>query len=330
MFFEQEYYFSGFIFVALLGVLFWAYTKRKKRIRNLLGDRALIANLTKNYNHGGFLLKNFLLIAAFAGLLFCIANLQKPGGTANITRNGLDIICILDVSKSMLANDIQPSRLDRAKHFLVTLEERMPENKYGLILFAGNAYLQSPLSSDLVHTRLLIENAEPASVPSGGSKLGEALSLCGKAFYGKDRKYKVAIVVSDGESHDANSYQMARELKDSGILVYTIGMGTTNGSAIPDMEHNDFKKDLSGHTVITKLTETILKGIAEISQGRYFYFTDTESVIGNLKKEFATLGSKKIIDQTFVQYTSFYYWFAIFSFLCIVASFFVPLTRKNV
>jgi Ca-activated chloride channel family protein len=329
MFFEQEYYFSGLFSIALLLFLFIWYVKRKKRIRNLLGDPALIGNLTRNYNHTGFLLKNFLLIAALAGLIFCIANLQKPGGMANITRNGLDIILILDVSSSMLANDIQPSRLDRAKHLLVALEDQLPENKYGLILFAGNAYLQSPLSSDLIHTRLLIENAAPASVPTPGSKLSEALSLCGKAFYGKDRKYKVAIVVSDGESHDDNSIQTAHQLKDSGIIVYTIGMGTRNGSAIPDMEHNDFKKDAAGKTVITKLEDNLLKGIAAISQGRYFYFTDTDSVIGNLKNEFATLGSKKIIDQTFIQYTSFYYWFAGFSLLCITASFFIPLTKKN-
>jgi Ca-activated chloride channel family protein len=330
MFFEEKIYFYGLFAVVLVLFLFIRDIHQKKIIFKRVGTGQLIQERIKQYSHKKFLLKHILLLSALTVLLFCVANLQSIGGTTNITRNGVDMICMLDVSKSMLAGDVAPSRLERAKHFLIALQEKLQDQKVGLILFSGNAYVQMPLTADGANAKLLIENASPSSVPSSGTKIEEALALCQKAFETKDKRYKVALLISDGENHEHDSKPMAKRLRDSGIVAYTIGIGTKEGATIPDLENNDFKKDKDGKTIITKLEEEGLKDIASITNGKYFHFTTTNEVVQKISNDLASMHTKKITDKSFMRYTTYYHWFAITAFLLMVVSFFISNAKKDV
>jgi Ca-activated chloride channel homolog len=330
MHWEQPIYFYGLLGAGFLLLLFILYLLHKKKVVAQLGDVTLIKQLTQNYKHQNFVIKNTVLLLSLFCLIFCVANLQGMGKSSSFTRNGMDIICVLDVSKSMLANDIAPNRLERAKNFLLNVQEAFPQNKYGLILFAGYAYMQMPLTSDISTTRLLLNNATPYTVPTQGTQIKEALDLCKTAFSNKDKKFKTVILISDGENHESDNGGIVKELSDSGIVVYTIGIGTATGASIMDPETNDFKKDAAGKTIVSKLEDTYLKEIAKTTNGKYYAFTNSGAVLTDLKKEFATMGIKRIQDKSFMNFTSYYYWFAIPALVLLCITFFITNYKKNV
>ena len=192
----------------LLGLL-WLLLRWKKKTAARMGDPALVSLLIDNFSPARFLIKTGLALLAFVIIVLGAANLQKPGSMENVQRKGVDVMLVLDVSKSMLARDIKPSRLEKAKQLLLRMTDQLVNDRIGLILFAGRAYLQMPLTSDHGAARMYIQDASPDVVPTQGTVIGEALQMANTAFNSKERKYKSIVLVSDGEDHDPEALKVA-------------------------------------------------------------------------------------------------------------------------
>jgi Ca-activated chloride channel homolog len=326
--FQYIHHFWALGAVALLAVLFFLLLRWKRRVIKKMGDPALVKELTRNHSPRLFNLKAATAVAALALCVVALANLRRPGDGENINRKGIDVVFALDVSKSMLAEDVKPSRLERAKLLINKLSDRLANDKIGLVLFAGRAYTQMPLTTDHATARIFVNNARTESAPTQGTVIGEALRTCNTSFSNKDKKYKAVVLITDGEDHDGKAVKEAAQLKDSGVLVFAVGMGSEEGSAIIDPLTHDFKKDENGKNVLSKLNAPLLQQIAAATGGSYFYHDDTEAVAKKIEKQLGGMEGRLIEDKTFMNYTGFYFWFVLAALVLLVAEALIPETKK--
>src|SRR5882757_4710232 len=229
---QHTEFLMGLGILPLLGLLLYTLVLWKKRTKKRIGDPALVGQLVKSFSPLRFGIKAGLVLLAFAIVVMGAANFQRPGAMENVNRKGVDVMLVLDVSKSMLARDIKPSRLERAKQLLFRLTDQLTNDRVGLILFAGRAYLQMPLTTDHSAARMYIQSASPDVVPTQGTVIGDALKMAGEAFNSKERKYKSIVLISDGEDHDPEALKVAQTLKESGVMINTVGIGSPEGSPI--------------------------------------------------------------------------------------------------
>ena len=230
----------------IVGIYFYARHKRKVAFTKM-GDPLLIKELTANFNQTAPYKKFLLIFFAMALILVSLANFRSPKGSEKITRNGIDVMIALDVSNSMLAQDITPNRLDRAKQLLYKLIDKLDNDRIGIVVFAGKAYLQMPLTADHSATKMYLASATPQTIPTQGTVISEALKMCYASFNKKEKKYKAVILISDGEDHEENALTVAEEMTKQGVVINTIGMGTAEGAPIMDPITNELKKD--GHAL---------------------------------------------------------------------------------
>src|ERR1700754_864958 len=210
-------------------VLYW-----KKRIAKKIGDANLVKEIIKNHSPQKFALKFVLILAAFALGAFALANPRSPKGVEKVNRNGIDVMIALDVSKSMLAQDVKPNRLERAKQALGKLIDKLSNDRVGIVVFAGRAYLQMPLTGDHGAAKMYLGSASTDVVPTQGTVISDALKMCYASFNAKEKKYKAVILISDGEDHDEGALKTAGEMAENGIIINTVGIGSPQGSTIID------------------------------------------------------------------------------------------------
>ncbi len=310
--------------------LFFYFNLRwKKKAAKQLGDEVLIQQLTAHHAPKKFKLKFWFLFLALALTALSAANLRKPGAAENINRKGRDVIIAMDVSKSMLADDIKPTRLEKAKQFVSKVIDALPDDRIGLIWFAGKAYLPMPLTADEGAAKMFVQSANPDDIPIQGTVLGEALQLAAQNFPEESKRHKIVMLITDGEDHDESAVERAQQLKEQGILLLTIGLGTEDGSTITDPQTNEFKKDKNGETVISKLNETLLKKMAEANGGMYgnlqninAMVTDVSNIINQLEKKSAEGES---VPTNFIH---FFTWFLAAALLLLTIEFFMS-EKKN-
>jgi len=324
-----EYLLSLAAIPVMLLLFFWLVRWKRKAARKI-GDPGLVRQLTRNYSRSRFAFKLVLFITGFALCGFALATLVEPDGTQKISRRGVDVMIALDVSKSMLAEDIKPSRLDRAKQLVSKLIDNLPGDKIGIVIFAGRAYLQMPMTVDHEAAKMYLSTASPEDVPTQGTVIGDALKMCESAFDPKEKTYKTIILISDGEDHDDEAIRDARELGKEGIPVNTVGIGSPQGALIMDPETGQYKKDDKGNTVITKLNEEELKSIAKNSGGLYQLYSTTNEVSANIQSQLSGLGREMAANDS--SYTSFRQYFQYFlgaGFLLLVVEYFVSEKRRR-
>ncbi len=279
--FENSIYFWALPVVLLLVLLFYSLLSWKKRVKKSIGDEKLVNQLTRNFSKRKFKLKYILLITTvFLGILAAV-NLRKENTRGNTGTNsnarGIDVIIALDVSKSMLAQDVKPTRLDQAKLLVNKLIDNLGSNRIGFVVFAGQAILQMPLTTDAGAAKMLLANLHPDLVPVQGTEIGDALNIANQALGNiDDKKHKAVILITDGEDHDNKTNAALKEVEDAGVVVYTVGIGSQEGTPIFDPAINDFVKDNNGQTVVSRLGEEQLQKIANNTKGRYFLL-DNES-----------------------------------------------------
>lgn len=293
----------------LLLVLLWFLLRWKKRTADKIGDPLLVGFLIRNFSSTRFLIKACLALVALFAILLAAANIQKPGSMENVQRKGVDVMLVLDVSKSMLARDIKPSRLERAKQFLLRLVDQLPNDRIGLVLFAGRAYMQMPLTTDHGAAHMYIQEASPDEVPTQGTVIAEALRMANAAFNSKERKYKSIVLVSDGEDHDPDAAKVAKKLAEDGVLVNTVGIGSPEGSAIEDPVTGELKKDQEGHTVMSKLNEAELQQLATETNGTYTRLNNVEDALMTMTQQLDNAEKKDMRDAEFIDYKSYFQWF---------------------
>lgn len=206
---------------------------------------------------------------------------------------------------------------------------RLQNDRIGLVLFAGRAYLQMPLTTDHGAARMYVHNAGPEVVPTQGTVIGEALRLSNAAFNSKDKKYKAVVLITDGEDHDPASLQVAQELAGNAIMINTVGIGSPEGAPIMDPATNEYKKDLQGNTVISKLNEGSLQQLAQSTKGVYVRLTDPEQAVATIMQQLSLIEKTDLEDSAFKDFKSFFQWFLAAALLLLLVEFFFPERKWN-
>jgi Ca-activated chloride channel family protein len=322
--FEHVEFFIGLAALIPLVLLFVFVLRWKRKVRRHMGDEELVNSLTSNFSAKNYSYKFYLQLLAIVLCVVGAANLRTPKNAGGGKRSGIDIMIALDVSNSMLAQDIKPNRLERAKQLLNKLVEKVGDNRMGLVLFAGQAYLQMPLTADLSAAKMYISNASPDAVPMQGTVVGDALRICDASLDTKEKKYKAVILISDGEDHDPKSEEVVKQLHENGVIVYSVGIGSPEGSPIFDAESNDYKKDEAGNVVISKLNEKELQQIAEQTGGSYHLFTSADEVTDQLMAAVDDMEKKQIGTGEQREYTTYFQWFLLAALLLLILEVIIP------
>ena len=327
-FFHKEFIWL-FGAIVLFILLFVFLMKWKGKVIKRIGDRNLVKSLINSYSPALFTLKFGLLSIAFAAGIVMAMDLRKPGGPEGMNRKGIDVVVALDVSKSMLATDLAPNRLERAKQLIGKLMNAMPNDRIGLVLFAGKAYLQMPLTTDHGAAGMFVSSASPDAVPQQGTVISEAIRRSAHAFNARERRFKAVLLISDGEDHDPEAVNTAKELADQGLMINTVGVGSPDGSYIPDPLTGENKIDpATGATVISKLNEDILKQIAAATNGIYIHLQDSDEAVRQLQGQLSQIESKAFADVSLINFKAYYWWFAGAMLILLLAEYFIPETKK--
>ena len=293
-----------------------------------MGDEGLVNFQLRNFNLKAYEFKFILLLVAlFAGIIG-LANLQANAKTQKVDRKGIDVMIALDVSKSMLAKDASPNRLEKAKQFVSKLIDKIGNNRVGLIVFAGRAYVSVPLTIDFSALKMNLSTITPASIPTQGTVLGEAIKMARESFNTQDTKYKSIILISDGEDHDENANKEVKKAVDEGIMINTVGIGSVNGSPIWDEELQENKKDAEGNEIISKLNEAELQTIASNGEGIYAQLNNAENTAKTMATQINATEKKSFGDVVFADYTSYFQYFLLLSLLLISIEFFISERKK--
>lgn len=313
------------LLVALfISVIYWRRTKLRK-----LGNEQLVNEQLIGFIPGRNTFRFILLSIAFAAIVIGWANLQAGDKSEKVERKGVDVIIALDVSKSMLAKDIQPDRLTRAKQLIMRMTDKMRNDRIALIVFAGKSYLQVPLTIDYSAVKMLLQNVSPDMVPTQGTVLSEAIDMGMKSFSQNERKHKALIVISDGEDHDEQALEKTREAADAGVVVHTIGIGSPQGTTIYDPETKSVKMDENGNPVISKLNEEELKSIAGAGHGTYNLLQNTDDVAEKLVTNLESMEQKNLGSVIYTDFTSYFQYFLLFGFVALIIEWLLPGKKRK-
>ncbi|GGH77252.1 membrane protein [Filimonas zeae] len=328
--FERIEFFLGLAILIPLVIIFVAVLRWKKKVKAKLGDAKLINLLTREYGPRQYVAKFVLLMIALTMGILALVNFRTPFFSSDEKKAGIDVMIALDVSKSMLCEDAKPSRLEKARQFTQTLLDQMTNNRIGLVLFAGQAYLQMPLTDDITAAKLFVSNATPNAVPVQGTVIGDALQLCDKSLDNGFKKFKAVVLISDGEDHDPKASEMVRQLKENGITVFTIGVGSPEGSPIKEPGSTEYKLDAAGKMILTRLNEKELKNIATQTGGEYTHLDHSTSTANDVAKMLASIDKRPMSDKGGArQYASLFPFFIILLVLLLIAEIFIPEVKKR-
>ncbi len=285
----------------ILILLFWYFYRNQIRKMSTFADSNLHTVVFSKFSSLKTISKFILFFVAFILIALSLASPQIGDKLKEVKQTGIDVFILLDVSKSMKAQDIQPNRLDKAKFDIYRLIQKLRGDRIGLIVFSGHAYVQFPLTTDYSAAGLFLNAVDENSVPQQGTAIAEAIKMAVNSFKYEAKTQKAIVVITDGEDHEGDIDAALEEANKNNIKVFTIGLGSPSGSPIPLSNSNDFKRDKDGNIVITKLNESLLREIAEKGNGRYFLGSsnrdDLEQIYNELAKiEKTEFGMTKVID----------------------------------
>lgn len=304
--FANPEFFYLYWLVPILILFFVGIFKYKKRLLIKLGDEELVQDLTANVSRKKQRWKVVLIIAVFSILVFSLANPQIGTRLEEVKRTGVDIFIAIDVSKSMLAEDITPNRLDKAKHEIANFIEKLQGDRIGLIAFSGLAFVQCPLTLDYGAAKLFLNDIEVGSVPQPGTAISEAIKTAMRSFTSRELKYKVLVLITDGEDHEEDPIEVAKEATKEGIIIYTVGMGSPQGAPIPEFDKYGqqvgYKKDKDGQIVTSKLDVLTLEKIAFETGGKFYVSTTGEVELDKILDEVNKMEKKELASRKFTQF----------------------------
>lgn len=315
--------------IPVLIILFWIVRKQGMKQLERFASRSMIARMAPMRSHAKPWWKYILLMLALAAIILAIARPRFGTRMKEIKREGKELVVALDVSRSMLATDIQPSRLERAKRAIVKLLDRLDHDRISLIVFAGEAYTQLPLTTDYPAAKMFISSVQTEMIPQQGTAIGAAIGHGINSFSPGEEKNKALIIITDGENHEGNAIENAQMAAEKGIKVYTIGMGLPEGGPIPVRgKNNEFHRDNSGNVVITKLNEGMLQQIAAAGEGSYIRANNIRSGLNSLFDEIDQLEKAQMKSKVYAEYDEQFQFAAWIALFFLVLEFFI-LERKN-
>jgi len=326
---HTEYLYFLFLIPLIIG-LFWFVIILQKRAIKRFGNFDTLIQLMPGFSTQRGWLKIIIFSTAVALIIVGLAGPQFGSKLTDVKRKGIEIIIALDVSNSMMAQDIQPSRLERAKQAISRLVDKLSDDRLGLIVFAGDAYVQLPITNDYISAKMFLSSINPGMVPKQGTAIGSAINLAASSFSPQSESSKVIVVISDGENHEDDPVEAAKHAAEQGIFVYAIGIGSPQGSPIPLSQDNQtsFWKDKDGNVVVSKLDEETLSKLAVAGNGKYIRATNTQLGLLPLFDEFNKMQKTELKEKVYSEYNDqFQYFFAFALFLLIFE--FIILERKN-
>ena len=304
------------------------YTHRKRRQLAEFGDPELMEALMPNASRVRPTVKFSILMVALAFLIVAAARPQFGQSETTQKREGIEAIVALDISNSMLAEDVAPNRLDRAKQMLSKLMDNMVDDKVGLVVFAGDAFVQLPITCDYVSAKMFLNSIKPELIKTQGTAIGQALSTSIRCFGEQSDASRAIILITDGENHEDDAVAVAKRAKEAGIQVLVVGIGKPEGSPIPMPGSHDFRRDREGNVVVSRLNEEMCREIAQAGGGIYVRCDNTNSATKAIQKELDKLATQEIETQVFTDYNEQFQSFALIALLLLVIDFFI-FNRKN-
>lgn len=318
--------------VPLLLLLYYVAVRRRKKALEEFGDASLLEELMPDVSLSRRFWKLVLSVIAMALVVIGVANPQIGSKYEEVKRQGFELIIALDVSNSMMAEDLQPNRLERAKQSISKLIDELKGDKIGIIVFAGDAYVQLPLTVDYAAAKMFLSTIDTDIVPTQGTAIGKAIKLGISSFGEVPSKNRAIIVITDGENHEDDAVQAAQAAKERGILVHTIGIGSAQGTPIPQYVNgrkSGFRKDKEGNPVVTKLDEQRLREIADAGDGIYIKATNAMSALKVLFDELNKMERSEFGSKMFTDYEDRFQYFIGAALLLLLAELFLS-ERKSI
>ena len=289
--FEDPAYLYLLISLPLLILIrMYGLRKRKKQLKEF-GDILLVKELMPNVSGGRRELKFWLMLA----------RPQMGTKISQDKRQGIEVMIALDISNSMKAEDVAPSRLDKSKMMIENLVDNFTDDKVGLVVFAGDAFIQLPITSDYVSAKMFLQNIDPSLIASQGTNLAEAVGLSSRSFTKQDNVGRAIIVITDGEDHEGGAVEAAKQAKKNGMRVFVLGVGSTKGTPIPD-GNGGYMKDNTGQVVMSALNEEMCKQVAEAGGGAYIHVDNNNLAQRQLDNEISKLQKGDIINVVYSEY----------------------------
>ena len=270
---DPSYLWLLWLIPVLVLVRLAGWRRRRARLKKL-GDPELLKQLMPNISKYRPTVKFVLLLAALALVIVMVARPQMGSKISHDKRHGIETIICLDISNSMLAQDVAPSRLDKSKMLIENLVDNFNNDKIGLIVFAGDAYVQLPITADYVSAKMFLQNINPGLIQTQGTNIGEAIALASKSFTQQENVGRAIIVITDGENHEEGAQEAAAAANKQGINVFILGIGNAKGAPIP-MGDGSYLKDHAGNTVMTALNEQMCRDLAQAGKGEYIHVDNT-------------------------------------------------------
>ena len=313
-------------------VVFYIFVfKWKKRMLQRFGNIELLAKMTRTTSTGRQYLKAMIVLASYFFMVLAAARPQWGTKLELLSRKGVDIVVAMDVSKSMQAEDIKPNRLERAKYEVGQMINKFKGDRVGLIAFAGDAFLQCPLTLDYGAAKMFLDIMDADLIPVPGTSLASAIRAARKAYNVKEKKYKVLILITDGEDHEGEVIKEAEKAAKEGIVIYTLGIGSEAGVPIPVRSGSNvsYKKDRNGNVVMTRLDPYTLEKISLATNGKFYQSKTGSLELDRIYKEIRKMEKREMESKHFTQYEDRYQWPLFAGFVLLVAEFFISDRRRK-
>lgn len=292
------------LLVPLVIALMYFFSRSRVKALGRFGEHELLRHLMPDYSSARVKLKCWLVVIAIALQVVVVAGPQFGSKLQTVKRNGIELMIALDVSNSMNAQDVSPSRLEMAKMAVTRLADKLSDDKVGLVVFAGNAYVQMPMTSDFASLKMFMQSVTTGMVPTQGTAIGAAINLCRNSFSQGEAVSRAIVVITDGENHEDDAIEAAKDAFADGIKVYTVGMGTSKGAPIPvePGQNNNFIKDKDGNIVISKIDEASLAQVASAGSGAYIPANNIRGGVNALVDELNSLDKTEMESRVYSEY----------------------------
>ena len=326
--FEEPLYLYLLLLIPLLAGLHYAtnYYRRKRLLR--YGDIELLKGLMPDVSAARREVKTWLMLAALALLIFTLARPQFGTKMDTRKRQGIEAIIAMDISNSMMAEDVTPSRLEKSKMLVSNIVDKMTDDKIGLIVYAGEAYTQLPITSDYVSAKMFLESIDPSLISKQGTAIGAAINLASRSFTPQEGVGRAIIVITDGENHEGGAVEAAKAAAEKGIQVNVLGVGMPEGAPIPAEGTNDYRRDRDGNVIVTRLNEQMCQEIAKSGNGIYVRVDNTNGAQKAISQEINKMAKADVETQVYTEFNEQFQAVAWIILLLLLAEMLI-LERKN-
>lgn len=326
--FEEPAYLYLLLLLPVLALLYWYSNYRRRRAIRKFGDPELMVMLMPDVSKYRPDVK-FGIIWLVVGLFsLLLARPQFGSKLETVKRQGVEVMIALDISNSMLAQDVQPSRLAKAKRLVAQLVDKMENDKVGMIVFAGDAFTQLPITSDYISVKMFLESIDPSLISKQGTAIGAAINLATRSFTPQEGVGRAVIVITDGENHEGGAVEAATEAAKKGIQVNVLGVGLPDGAPIPMEGTNDYRKDREGNVIVTRLNEAMCQEIAKAGNGLYVRVDNTNNAQKAIGQEINKMAKADVETQVYTEFNEQFQAVAWFILILLLVEMLI-LERKN-